>query len=595
MPSLVNILYVHHAADSLSNTVSEPDTQQAGEFLREFFGLRRDSRLATCPSDLLFTRDESPHLLVLALNEAGEKDSRLLSEVVAQFPQAAVIALVSSRASEGSDSIDDWLSRSGAAHVIRYDELRVDLFRHVVRQVLKFRRREIELTASSAYSKPTGLFSGGLFLNLTKREIAAALRSNTRLGVFCIRPAQSASVRAETITNLARRLREVVRTEDLLAQAGSSSVLLLQTEVQDPAQCLAFADRLHRAMEPTGSVHIGIACAPDSSLRALDLIRAAKHAAKDLPDHDSGTRLHHAGHKTQVYLHPRVLGDETDLQKIWQRGELAVHYQPIVSRSRLTVAGFECLLRWHHPTRGLLTAAEFLNPSSPAMVPIGNWLLHQACDALREWQQLGWQHLNVAVNIGMAELCHPRFSTVIEEAINQHGLSFQQLVLEIRAENLSVTAIDDRWGRGAGAAGPADPAALTDIREVLEQLDLRGVRIAFDNVGAGGSTTELLRRFPASMLKLDPGVISQLGHDAVAAAVVHGTAGIANSLALSLVAEGVENSSQLKQLLSAGVTLLQGNYLHAPMSRHGVTAWLSAQPRSRQRVACVENSTGLAW
>src|SRR5690606_29343692 len=128
---------------------------------------------------------------------------------------------------------------------------------------------------------------------------------------------------------------------------------------------------------------------------------------------------------------------------------------------------------------------------------------------------------NIAVNISMTELRHKRFTAVLEEAIHNNGLSYQQLILELRAADLSAVTQTEMRRAGEDLHVAAAVNEAEDIVEVLEQLDLRGIRIALDNIGAGGSTTELLRRLPASMLKLDHDVISRLGHDAVAAAVVH--------------------------------------------------------------------------
>ncbi|MAM88499.1 MAG: hypothetical protein CME36_14440 [unclassified Hahellaceae] len=592
IPPVLDVLYIHHSVSNHDSGLPVSGPHEAGKFLNSFFEQSVDAIFASCAADALASIDDAPDLLILALGRADATDCVLVASAATRFPRAALVALIS--AEESSEQEAQRLIALGVTDVIRYAELQIDLFRHVIYQALRLRQRELELTARAAYSDITGLFSGGLFLDLLAREIAAAVRGNTRLAVFCIEPAEIApeAVHGEVAIELARRLRELVRTEDLLAQADMTTVLLLQTHVRDVAQCLAFANRLHAALEPYVPVRIGIAGAPEAGTHALTLIKAAKHAVADLRDrHEAGTRLHQPAHGTQLYPHPRVLEAGADLQSIWQRGELSVYFQPVVNRSRLTVVGFECLLRWEHPTRGLISAAAFLNPDDPAMVPVGNWLLRQACKALQAWQVLGWPHLSIAVNTSITELLHPRFSAVLDEAVSSHGLSFQQLILEIRTAELSKVT------QGAERGGAPDDAADSDnhrIMDVLNQLDLRGVQIALDNVGAGGSTTELLRRFPASMLKLDPGVISSLGRDAVAAAVVHGAAGIAESLALSLVAEGVENSAQLKHLLNAGVTLLQGNFLHAPMSRQQVTDWLSAQPRPRTRGSLTDNTIGSA-
>ncbi|GAA3962596.1 EAL domain-containing protein [Allohahella marinimesophila] len=595
VPPLLNVLYVHHAATTVAGTAGAPGPHEAGKFLNSVFELSIDVTFATCPADSLSTLDEAPQLLILGLGPADSADCVLLSSAATRFPQAALIALLDAGETDSETSVARLLSL-GATDVIRYTELQVDLFRHAVTQVLRLRQRELELATRSAYHETTGLFSGGLFLDLLSREIAAALRCNTRLAVFCIEPADmdENSTAHDMVIALARKLRDLVRAEDLLAQADASTVLLLQAGVRDISQCVAFADRIHAALSSDLAVRIGIACAPDAGVKALALTGAAKKAAADLRgSHQGGTRVYQAAHQTQLYPHPRVLSDKVDLQNIWQRGELEVYFQPVVNRSRLTVTGFECLLRWNHPTRGLLPAAEFLDPDTAAMVPVGNWLVREACEALKAWQTMGWQHLSIAVNTSVTELRHPRFTAVLEEAINSHGLSFQQLVLEIRAADLSRAIHED--SRHPGERVAVGSATTANIIEVIEQLDLRGIQIALDNVGAGGSTTELLRRCPASMLKLDPDVISQLGQDAVAAAVVHGTAGIAESLALSLVAEGIENSGQLKYLLNAGVSLLQGNFLHAPLSRQGVSDWLSAQPIPRTRSSLSDQPFGIAW
>jgi len=238
------------------------------------------------------------------------------------------------------------------------------------------------------------------------------------------------------------------------------------------------------------------------------------------------------------------------------RGEFRVHYQPVVDFARSEVIGFEALVRWQHPERGLIAPDEFLAVAEETglIVPIGGWVLREACAQAAGWaaESPGAPHLTVSVNLSARQLADPELVSLVDGALAAAGLDPSLLVLEITEPVL----MENRD---------------TAVR-VLRDLGARGVRVSIDDFGTGQSSLGYLKMLPVHTLKIDRTLVDGLAMDTEDAAIVAAIVQLGHALGLSVTAEGVEDGEQLGALRSLGCDLGQGYYFARPQPGEVVRA-----------------------
>jgi diguanylate cyclase (GGDEF)-like protein len=367
-------------------------------------------------------------------------------------------------------------------------------------------------------------------------------------------------------------LRAEAGTAGLAVRLGGDEFAVLVTEATTLGETIAqrildaFAGPLseHRLL-----VHasIGIATAPagtplDGLLRDADVaMYAAKQRGKAnwVRFHD-GMARHAAGHAQ--------LGGE--LRRALDAGEFRVHYQPIMALRTGRVVGVEALARWQHPTRGMISPAEFIPAaeSTGLIVPLGRWVLREACRQAARWlAEFGPDALQkFGPNVSARQLHDPDFVADVQAALHDSGLPADRLVLELTESAVL---------RGQ------------QVTQALFHLHGLGVRLALDDFGTGESSLSLLRSIPTAIIKLDksfvdgieldpPGSPEADARQAVARAVMH----LAGALGLDTVAEGIENQAQADRLVDLGYSLGQGYHLAEPMPAEGITRLLARQRAS---------------
>ncbi|MFG6469063.1 putative bifunctional diguanylate cyclase/phosphodiesterase [Roseateles sp. BYS87W] len=305
------------------------------------------------------------------------------------------------------------------------------------------------------------------------------------------------------------------------------------------------------------TLSIGAAdCAPGSA-RIADVgkaVQLAMRAAQKQP-----------GNSAVVYTDDLLVRErdrlqlEARLSQALERGELELFYQPQCTLSDRRLTGFEALLRWCSPD-GLIPPDQFipLAEESGLIVPIGRWVLQQACRQAQAWQVAGYGQPVVAVNISPRQLQHPSFMAMVRDVLQSTGVDPSSLELEITES----AVMDDAEGT---------IATLSALRDL-------GLQLAIDDFGTGYSNLAYLRRFPIHRLKIDRSFVRDLGRDASAAAIVRGLIQLAHSLQLSVVAEGVEEPTQEACLRDWGCELMQGFGFARPMPEPDATMFLRARP-----------------
>ncbi|MDO8449189.1 MAG: EAL domain-containing protein, partial [Rhodoferax sp.] len=238
-----------------------------------------------------------------------------------------------------------------------------------------------------------------------------------------------------------------------------------------------------------------------------------------------------------------------ELQRAVERDELVVHYQPSVILSSQKIAGVEALVRWQHPTRGLVAPNDFvpIAEKTGLIHPIGRWVLREACAQVRSWQVQypSDPPLAVAVNVSSRQVHQPGLVKIVAEALRDSGLPPETLILEI-TESLVM-----------------QNAELAIAR--LHELKALGIRLAIDDFGTGYSSLAYLQRFPIDQLKIDRSFVQDVTHHPDSASIVHSIIGLARNLRMQTVGEGVETAAQRDFLRGAGCDLMQGFLFSRPL------------------------------
>ncbi len=346
------------------------------------------------------------------------------------------------------------------------------------------------------------------------------------------------------------RLLGALRDSDVIARLGGDEFAIIQNSALQPESSTALAQRIvplvsapyeidgHRIIIGTS---IGIARGPADGASPDVLLKNA-----DLALYRAKTE----GRNTWRFFEPEMDARmqqrrqlEMDLREALDTEEFELLYQPLMAVNASAPSGFEALLRWNSSKRGLVSPAEFipLAEETGLIVPIGAWVLREACQAAAGWPD----GMSVAVNVSVVQFRQPQFVDMVAEALQQSGLPPERLELEV-----------------------TETIMLQDNAQTLAQLHrLRrlGVRISMDDFGTGYSSLSYLRSFPFDKIKIDQSFIRDLGQRSEARAIVRAIAGLGQSLGMRTTAEGVESEEQLAQLRSAGCTDVQGYLIGRPM------------------------------
>lgn len=371
------------------------------------------------------------------------------------------------------------------------------------------------------------------------------------------------------LASVARRLRMCLRPEDTVARLGGDEfVIVLEDSTEEYA--LRVAEHVASALDEPfpmdqGDVYVtacvGIALGLPGRDQASALLcnaDTAMHRAKQ-----SGKARHVVFDPSMKLESPQRLDLEGDLRRAMSRGELLLHYQPIVDLTSGAIAGAEALLRWAHPKRGLLQPREFLPLAEETglIVPIGKWVLWAACRQARHWHRLcpGESAVTMCVNLSVREFQDPSLPAHISQALSESGLAPGRLQLDI---------LED--------VGALDESTVLDTVSRLKRL---GVRIGVDNFGTGTASLSNLSRYGLDVLKVGRPFIGGVTDVLADRAIVSATVALAKTLHMLVVADGVESGPQLAHLRRLGCSLAQGFHLAKPMPADEFAALLSSQPR----------------
>jgi len=370
----------------------------------------------------------------------------------------------------------------------------------------------------------------------------------------------------QLLVEVAKRIDQAKRGEDTVARLGGDEFVLL-IDPGEPEDAAVLAQRLVESIRAPyvlgrQTVHIstsiGIAIFPDDGRTAHEMMvnaDAAMYHAKEL-GRDGYCFFEKA---MNVNAHQQ-LQLQQDLRKALEQKEFVLHFQPKMIAPNGPMVGVEALLRWENPELGLVPPDRFLPLAERTglIVPIGNWVINEACRQMAEWHAQGHGEWTIAVNLSTVQLAHAGLVEVVRKALLSNNLPPRCLTLEVTES----TAMRD-----------AEAALI-----VLDQLAALGVSISIDDFGTGYSSLLYLKRLPANELKIDRGFVTELAQGNDDAAIVSAIIALGQTLGMRIVAEGVETSEQQKMLTDLGCNALQGYLLGRPMSAKKLVESLSELP-----------------
>jgi diguanylate cyclase (GGDEF)-like protein/PAS domain S-box-containing protein len=446
-------------------------------------------------------------------------------------------------------------------------------FSALIHDITERRRLEDELRHQAFHDSLTGLANRALFAD--RLGHALERRDHGEVGVLffdiddfkLINDGLGHPAGDGLLVQVAQRLGELVRSGDTAARLGGDEFAVLLEETTE-ALAVNVAERIVSSFLPpfevaghrlTARASIGIAFGRAGSV-AAEVLReadAAMYTAK------------HRGKGVWQVFDPSMAGDglleielRADLKQAIEAGEIRVAYQPIVELATRRTIGVEALARWTHPTRGEIEPTQFIPLAEAAelIVPLGRWVLQQACRTVQGWRASsnGPDDLHLSVNISPRQLLHGSIVEDVRAALAASGLEAASLTLEI-TEGVLVEE-----------AGPSLAA--------LEGLKALGVRIAIDDFGTGYSSLSYLSRLPIDVLKIDRSFIADIGTSRQAAALVRSIVKIGQTLHLETIAEGVETEEQLDRLIRLGARLGQGYLFARPLRAEDLATQLGIAP-----------------
>jgi diguanylate cyclase (GGDEF)-like protein/PAS domain S-box-containing protein len=370
----------------------------------------------------------------------------------------------------------------------------------------------------------------------------------------------------ELLVNVGRRLRNMLRPTDVLARLGGDEFAILVEDLLRQRDAIDLAERIHRelekpiklgAMDVTVSASIGITFSTNNYQSSDQIVRDADIAMYKAK---SRGKAQYAVFDSSLHRHvAEQLQLEQELRRALGQGQLMLEYQPICTLKDRKLTGFEALVRWNHPERGLLEPASFIPVAEETglIVPLGNWVLFEACRQLGQWRSIrNGSEINMSVNVSSLQLTHPDFVSQVGRALQAAELRASQLTLEV-TESVLMNGIENAV------------TTLTALRQM-------GVTLSIDDFGTGYSSLSYLATLPIDALKIDRSFIDRMSREGEGSEIVKAIFKLGQALSKQVYAEGIETPAQLALLQELGCEFGQGFLLSRPVGAESAGTFVAS-------------------
>lgn len=510
----------------------------------------------------------------------GKTDHELFDEVVADaFCHQDDVVFDTGQARQN----EEWLTYSDGQKIL-VDTLKTPFYGEdgniyglvgVSRDITERKKAEDKLYYLAHHDDLTGLANRHLFTSLLDRAIAYSERQGEKLAILFIdldhfkqiNDSLGHQVGDQVLGLVGKQLQTTGRKSDTIARLGGDEFALLIRDLKHPEDARIVAQKVLKALEQPFLVEshklyigasIGISIYPDNGESSDILLRNADAAMYRAKDNDRNTYAFYTDELTQIAFQHIQL--ESELRRALLKNEFEVYYQPKYECEGKRLVGSEALIRWHHPTRGLLLPGQFIAEAekSDLIIELGEWVLRQACTQNAKWHRMGLKSGRVAVNISGRQITKHDLSATVQRVLQETECKPRWLELEI-IERFVMNSPEQTL-------------------QVLNEIHRSGVAFAIDDFGIEYSSLSYLKQMPLNTLKIDLSFIRDIPEDKDDMAIVEAMLALAKSFNLIAVAEGVEREEQLDFLRVSGADRFQGFLLSRPMPAFEFEALLKTHP-----------------
>src|SRR5688572_11327145 len=567
------------------------DEEQIRNLLADLFGDLYDCCTAGSAEEALAALSEQTFDLVVSdIDMGGMSGLELVPRVHSLSPDTVVVMI------SGNQDIEfaiealrvgafDYITKpidlrhveASVERALKHSELLKEKRRYKEQLEDLLQQRTAEVDWLAYYDTVTQLPNRALFEDRLTQALSMAKATRQSLGVLFIAVDQLKKVNDSLghgpgdslLREFALRLKSCISKSDTVARFGNDEFALLKTQIDDANDVIETIGSLSKVLkfsfdlrghELYATASVGVSLFPfdgDDSHTLLKNAGAALYKAKR-----SGGANYQFFTADMHELANRRLALETSLRRAIQNEEFLLHYQPRVSVDSLAITAVEALVRWQHPQLGLVSPSEFipLAEDTGLIVPIGEWVLRQACEQNRRWQEQGFAPIQMAVNISGRQFHDQDLSQTVIRILDESGLMPGHLELELTESSIMQNA--------EFAAG------------VLTRWKNMGIKISIDDFGTGVSSLASLKRLPIGALKIDQSFVRDATTDPDDAAIVNAIITLAHNLRLKVVAEGVETEEQLRFLQLLRCDEIQGYFFSKPLPADAIVSLFDSAAKS---------------
>jgi len=447
----------------------------------------------------------------------------------------------------------------------------------VFADISDFKRSQAQLDHLAHHDPLTNLPNRLLFVDRLEHALDKARRDNSLCALLFLDLDRFKKINDtlghpagdEVLQIMSRRLRKSVRASDTVARLGGDEYVVIVPELEASGDAALVARKiLDSVAEPFTlateevyvSVSIGIAAFPQDATDAMTLIKHADAAMYRAKDQGRNNYQFYTPELTAMALEHFAM--DSSLRKALQRQEFVLSYQPQLSLSSRTIVGAEALISWQHPDLGRVPPDKFipLAEETGVIIPIGDWVLREACQQIRQWHEAGFENLTMSVNLSGRQVMSKGLVERIKRILDQTGAAPGQIKLEITESSVMERA--------------------ETSTKTLEELRSLGIRLSMDDFGTGYSSMTYLKRFSIDELKIDRSFIQEIPQNENDVAITRAVIALGRSLEIDVVAEGVETDAQLGFLKSEGCDRVQGFICSPPLGSSDFLALLQGMPAS---------------